>query len=160
MGKWETPLIVMGCSECQHHRDKCTTIWVKLGIMMLFYQQLCCSKFSDKCNIVCCSKKLFVFSFVCLKPFSLQMQPVWHWWTNLERWVILATLQYYQNRKCVQSLLETRAGPFFTFVCSKKATLCLLSINASVGLSQKMWLTPFLNQYRFPLGDYSACHQL
>lgn len=29
-----------------------------------------------------------------------------------------------------------------------------------MSFTQKMWLTPFLNQYHLPLGDYSGCHEL
>lgn len=37
---------------------------------------------------------------------------------------------------------------FYTIsVCSKKAPLFLLSFDASVSFTQKMWLTPFVNQY-------------
>lgn len=139
----------MACSECQHHRDKVHNNLDPGRHYHSFYQQLCC-KFSHESNIVCCfnQAKYFKFKFPQFSLFDnrasyLQLWSIWHLYKNIDTWVILATIQQHQNRKCVQSLLETRAGPSFTFVCSKKATLCLLSFNASVGLTQKMRLTPF-----------------
>lgn len=62
---------------------------------------------------------------------------------------------------CSKLAVDKGGADFTLTVGSKKATLCAcLSFNASVSFSQKMWLTPFLNQYRSPLGDYSGCHEL